>query len=85
MFLSEMTHLCPSSPFGLFKITFLFFNFFQTIDRVMQIENDFFPLISGELGDSLQQTNQLQARLDQFVPIYQVFSLVTFENAQLSY
>lgn len=51
----------------------------------MQIENDFFPLISGELGDSLQQTNQLQARLDQFVPIYQVFSLVTFENAQLSY
>ncbi|CAG5126015.1 unnamed protein product [Candidula unifasciata] len=43
----------------------------RTIDRVMQIENDFFPLISGELGDSLQQTNQLQARLDQFVPIYQ--------------
>ena len=51
-------------------------NFFvlQTIDKVMQIENDFFPLISGELGDTLEQTNQLQARLDQFVPIYQVLS-----------
>ncbi|XP_012936768.1 uncharacterized protein LOC101859779, partial [Aplysia californica] len=43
----------------------------KTIDKVMQIENDFFPLISGELGDSLHQTNQLQARLDQFVPVYQ--------------
>ncbi|RUS90398.1 hypothetical protein EGW08_001893, partial [Elysia chlorotica] len=43
----------------------------RTIDRVMQIENDFYPLIAGELGDSLTQTRQLQSRLDQFIPVYQ--------------
>lgn len=46
----------------------------------MQIENDFFPLISGELGDTLEQTNQLQTRLDQFVPVYEVYSFLSLNQ-----
>ncbi|CAH1789041.1 unnamed protein product, partial [Owenia fusiformis] len=42
----------------------------RTIDNVMRIENEFFPVIAGELGNSLQTAELYQKRLDEFTPVY---------------
>lgn len=49
--------------------------YFQTIDKVMKLETDFFPLIAGELGASKDSSTNLKARLDEFLPHYKVLSL----------
>lgn len=42
----------------------------------MKIENDFFPLIAGELGSTKGSSTQLQSRLDEFLPVYKVYIVV---------
>jgi hypothetical protein len=44
----------------------------QTIDKIMRIEDEFFPLIAGELGSSLASAEQYQHRLDDFLPVAKV-------------
>ncbi|XP_064598296.1 coiled-coil domain-containing protein 141-like isoform X2 [Liolophura sinensis] len=41
----------------------------KTIDWAMKTENEFFPVIIGELGSSLETAQKYQARLDVFLPI----------------
>ena len=50
----------------------------------MKIENNFFPLIAGELGDSKKSCRQLQARLDDFLPVFTVGTLHNFVTLVLS-
>lgn len=48
--------------------------FTQTIDRVMKTEKDFFlPYISGNLGNSMEKARELQAKMDDFIPLAKVF------------
>jgi hypothetical protein len=49
----------------------------QTIDWVMRIEDEFFPVTAGELGSSEESCKQQAARLKEFMPTFKVrlFSL----------
>ena len=38
----------------------------------MRIEDDFFPLIAGELGESIQNTQHFQKKLEDFGPTMKV-------------
>lgn len=38
----------------------------------MKIENEFFPVIAGPLGSSLETANEYQRRLEEFNPIFEV-------------
>ena len=46
----------------------------QTIDWVQKTEEEFFPLIAGNLGDSEQNTKQMQQKLDKHMPTVKVFA-----------
>ena len=46
----------------------------QTIDWVQKVEDDFFPLIAGELGDSEESTKKFQKKLDAYMPTVKVIS-----------
>ncbi|BFZ21917.1 hypothetical protein BsWGS_24956 [Bradybaena similaris] len=42
----------------------------KTIDRVMKTEKDFFlPYISGNLGNSMEKARELQAKMEEFIPL----------------
>ncbi|XP_060064415.1 titin-like, partial [Ylistrum balloti] len=43
----------------------------KTIDWVLKIENDFFPVIGGDLGTSIETANEFQHRLDEFTPTFE--------------
>lgn len=47
----------------------------QTIDMVMKIENDFFPVIAGDLGSSVDTANRYQSQLEEFTPMFKVGSI----------
>ena len=51
---------------------FIFLVSFQTIDWVMTTENEFFPVIAGELGSSVETVKQYEKRLEEYGPIFQV-------------
>ncbi len=38
----------------------------------MRVESDFFPTIAGELGSSFEDSANLQKRLHDFIPTFQV-------------
>lgn len=40
----------------------------------MKIEDDFFPMIAGELGTSAETAAQYQKKLDDFLPVVKVYS-----------
>lgn len=44
----------------------------QTIDLVMKIENEFFPVIAGDLGSSVETANRYQNQLEEFSPMFKV-------------
>lgn len=44
----------------------------QSIDRVQKLEVDFFPVLAGELGSSIEAANEYQRRLDNFMPEFEV-------------
>ena len=44
----------------------------QTIDLVMKIENEFFPVIAGDLGSSVETANRYQNQLEEFSPLFKV-------------
>lgn len=44
----------------------------QAIDQASRVENDFFPAIAGELGGSFEDSANLQKRLHDFIPTFQV-------------
>ena len=44
----------------------------QTIDWVLRIEDDLFPVIAGELGDSKESTQHYKKKLDEFMPTMKV-------------
>lgn len=46
--------------------------FLQSIDRVQKLEADFFPVLAGELGSSMEAANEYQQRLDNFMPEFEV-------------
>ena len=79
----EAIFLNPFKIFKLSKRTFFklshFINFqwcsFQTIDWVQRIEDDFFPVIAGELGSSMQNTKHFEKLLEDFQPSVQVTHL----------
>ncbi|VDI56857.1 titin [Mytilus galloprovincialis] len=43
----------------------------KTIDWVMSVENEFFPVIAGELGTSVETVKHYEKRLDEFSPVFQ--------------
>ena len=45
---------------------------FQSIDRVLHLENEFFPVLAGDLGSSMDTANEYQRRLDNFMPEFEV-------------
>lgn len=38
----------------------------------MSVENEFFPVIAGELGTSVETVKHYEKRLDEFSPVFQV-------------
>ncbi len=44
----------------------------QTIDWIMRVENEFFPVIGGELGSSMDTVQHYQKKLDEFLPTAKV-------------
>ena len=45
---------------------------FQTIDWVQRIEDDFFPVIAGELGSSMENCKHYEKQLNDFQPTVKV-------------
>ena len=54
--------------------------FLQSIDRVTKLEADFFPVLAGELGSSIEAANEYQQRLDNFMPEFEVNYSVVFTS-----
>lgn len=52
----------------------------QTIDMVMKIENDFFPVIAGDLGSSVETANRYQIQLEEFTPMFKVGLILLLDN-----
>ena len=48
------------------------FAILQTIDWVRTVEDKFFPLISGELGNSSESAAKYQKKLEDFTPTVKV-------------
>ena len=48
------------------------FSLLQTIDWVMRIEDDFFPVIAGELGTSKESCEHHQRKLQEYMPTCKV-------------
>ncbi|KAK3083136.1 hypothetical protein FSP39_014900 [Pinctada imbricata] len=48
----------------------------KTIDWVMKIENEFFPVIAGDLGSSIETANRYQQRFEEFNPTFQTIDWV---------
>ena len=48
----------------------------QTIDWVMRIEDDFFPVIAGELGESSEKTEHYKRKLEEYMPTMKVESFL---------
>lgn len=49
----------------------------------MTTENEFFPVIAGELGSSVETVKQYEKRLEEYGPIFQVWiisPLFTFQS-----
>jgi hypothetical protein len=42
----------------------------------MNVENEFFPVIAGELGTSVETVKQYERRLDEFSPVFQVNKII---------
>ena len=55
----------------------------QSIDKVQKLEADFFPLIAGELGSSIEAAHEYQQRFDNFMPEYEVIVVVVQIGRQL--
>ena len=46
----------------------------QSIDRVQALEAEFFPVLAGELGSSMEAAQRFQQRLDSFMPEFEVIT-----------
>lgn len=51
---------------------------------VMKIENDFFPVIAGDLGSSVDTANRYQSQLEEFTPMFKV-GFILFLDYWLGY
>lgn len=56
----------------------------QTIDWVMRIETEFFPVIGAELGSSADTVKHYQKQLDDFIPNVKVFVVFPHQSRQAS-
>ena len=48
----------------------------QTIDWVLRLEDDFFPVIGGDLGTSKESAAAFVKKLEDFVPTCKVFFVI---------
>ena len=55
------------------------YSFLQSIDKVLKLENDFFPVLAGDLGSSMETANEYQRRLDNFMPEFEVKHPTAFD------